>query len=93
MKLLYIMIIHFIVLILTLLLINYDIFFGFTLMMFLVNEFVSKYLNKNNTHINIHNLEFWKDAIDTMIIIRICIYKIIKNKDIYPKIFVIYYYI
>ena len=82
-------ILEFIVLILTLLLINYDIFFGFTLMMFLVNEFVSKYLNKNNTHINIHNLELngWKDAIDNgweyILIISgiLSIYKIIKNKD------------
>ena len=81
-------IIEFIVLILTLLLINYDIFFGFILMMFLVIEMLSKYLNKNNTHINMHNLELnaWKDAIDNgweyIVIIGaiFSIYKIIKNK-------------
>jgi len=82
-------IIGFIALILGGLLINYDVFFAFFLIIFLVNELVSKYLHKNYTHINIHNLEFngWEDGIDNgweyIVIIGaiFSIYKIIKNKD------------
>lgn len=82
-------ILEFIVLISTVLLINHDALFALVLIIFLVNELVSKYLHKNYTHINMHNLELngWEDAIDNgweyIVIVGaiFSIYKIIKNKD------------